>query len=130
MRAVRRPETSFAMSSPLLPFFRLRNALAALLGFVASSALAIGTSPMEGAWGGADGQGRTAQSTIVGNQVIGVFWGQDYRDAENLRWSRNGARLDFTIGGAKATFMRDPARGRITVHQSDGRVTSIDLKKD
>jgi hypothetical protein len=107
MSAVRQSETSFAINGAIFPFFGQRGAMAALLGFVASSALATGASPMEGAWGGADAQGRTAQSTIVGNQVIGVFWGQDYHDAENLRWSRNGARLDFTIGSAKATFMRD-----------------------
>ena len=41
-----------------------RAALFALFGFVASSAL--GASPMEGTWGGADAQGRTAQVTIVG----------------------------------------------------------------
>ena len=63
-------------------------------------------------------------------QVIGVFWGQDYHDAENVRSSKNGAQLDFTIDGAKATFVRNPARGRITVHETDGRVISIDLKKD
>ncbi len=51
-------------------------------------------------------------------------------DAENVRSSKNGAQLDFTIDGAKATFVRDPARGRITVHKTDGRVISIDLKKD
>jgi len=101
-----------------------------MFGLVALSALATGASPMEGTWGGADAQGRTAQITIVGNRVIGVFWRQDYHDAENVRFSKNGARLDFTIGGAKATFVRDPARGRITVHETDGRVISIDLKKD
>jgi hypothetical protein len=60
-----------------------RGALAALFGFVASSALATGASPMEGMWGDADAQGRTAQITIVG-----------------------------------------------AVHETDGRVISIDLKKD
>ncbi len=74
-----------------------RGARAALFGFVASSALATGASPMEGTWGGADAQGRTAQITILDNQVIGVFWGQDYHDAENVRSSKNGAQLDFTI---------------------------------
>jgi hypothetical protein len=104
--------------------------LAALFGCVASFALATGASPMEGTWGGADAQGRTAQITIVGNKVIGVFCGQDYHDAKNVRFSKNGAQLDFTIDGAKAIFVRDPARGRITVHEPDGRVISIDLKKD
>ena len=107
-----------------------RAALAALFGFVASSALATGASPMEGTWGGADAQGRTAQITIVGDKVIGVFWEQDYHDAENLRSSKNGTQLDFTIDGAKATFVRNPTRGRVTVHETDGRVISIDLKKD
>ena len=105
-----------------------RAALFALFGFVASSAL--GASPTEGTWGGADAQGRTAQVTIVGDQVIGVFWGQDYHDAKNVRSSKNGAQLDFSIDGARATFVRDPSRGRITVHETDGRVISIDLKKD
>ena len=127
---MRRPEASLAMHNPIFPFFRQRNAMAALFVLVASSALATGTSPMEGTWGGADAQGRTAQITIVGDQVIGVFWGQDYHDAENLRWSRNGARLDFMIDGAKATFVRHHARGRITVRQADGRAISIELKKD
>jgi len=45
------------------------------------------------------------------HQVIGVFWGQDYHDAENVRSSKNGRQLDFTIDGAKATFVRDPAHG-------------------
>src|SRR5271165_5592621 len=101
--------------------FGRRGALAVLLGFVAASAMATGASPMEGTWGGADAQGGTAQITIVGNKVIGVFWGQDYHDAENVRSSKNGEKLDFTIDGAKATFVRDPARGRITVHELDGR---------
>ena len=107
-----------------------RAALTLMFGVTASSALAMGASPMEGTWGRADAQGRTAQITIVGNRVIGVFWGQDYHDAENVRFSKNGAQLDFTIDGAKATFVRDPAGGRITVHETDGRVISIDLKKD
>jgi hypothetical protein len=67
-------------------FLNRRGALMVLFGLVASSALATGASPMEGTWGGADAQGRTAQITIVGNQVIGVFWGQDYHDAENVRF--------------------------------------------
>ena len=62
--------------------------------------------------------------------MIGVFWGQDYHDAKNVRSSKNGAQLDFSIDGARATFVRDPNRGRITVHETDGRVISIDLKKD
>jgi hypothetical protein len=107
-----------------------RGALLALFGFAASPALGTGASPMEGTWGGADAQGRTAQVTIVGNQVVGIFWGEDYHDAKNVRSSKNGARLDFSIDGANATFVRDPDRGRITVHETDGRVISIDLKKD
>ena len=107
-----------------------RGALSALFGFAASPALGTGASTMEGTWGGADPQGRTAQVTIVGNQVIGVFWGEDYHDAKNVRPSKNAARLEFTIDGAKATFVRDPNRGRITVRETDGRVISIDLKKD
>jgi hypothetical protein len=106
------------------------GALTVLLGFEASSALSTGASPMEGTWGGADAQGRTAQITIVGNQVIGVFWGHDYHDVKKVRFSKNGAQLDFTIDGAKATFVLGPARGRITVHETDGGVISIDLKKD
>jgi hypothetical protein len=39
------------------------------------------------------------------------------------------AQLDFTIDGAKA-FVRDCALGRITIHETYGRVISIDLKKD
>ncbi len=109
---------------------RQGGALVVLFGLAVSSALATGASPMEGTWGGADAQGRTAQITIVGNQVIGVFWGQDYHDAKNIRSSKNGAQLDFRIDGAEATFVRDPARGRITVHETDGQVISIDLKKD
>jgi len=96
-----------------------RGALFALFGFVASSALGTGASPMEGTWGGADAQGRTAQVTI-GNQVIGVFWGSDYHDAKNVRSSKNGAQLDFTIDGAKAPFLREPNRGRIDAIQADG----------
>lgn len=104
--------------------------MAALFGLFISSALATGASPMEGTWGGADAQGRTAQITVVGDKVIGVFWGQDYHDAENLHMSRHGAQLDFTIDGAKATFVRSPAGGHIIVRETDGRVISIDLKKD
>ncbi len=65
-----------------------RGALVALFMFAVSSALATGASPMEGTWGGADAHGRTAQITIGGNHVIGVFWGQDYHDAENVRFSK------------------------------------------
>ena len=75
-------------------------------------------------------KGGLLQVTIVGNQAIGVFWGEDYHDAKNVRSSKNGTRLEVTIDGAKATFVRDPNRGRITVHETDGRVISIDLKKD
>ena len=107
-----------------------RGALLALFGFVASSALGTGASTMEGTWGGEDTQGRTAQVTIVGNQAIGVFWAEDYHDAKNVRSSKNGTRLEFTIDGAKATFVRDPNRGRITVRETDGRGISIDLKQD
>ena len=44
--------------------------------------------------------------------------------------SKNGTQLDFTIDGAKATLIRNPTRGRVIVHETDGRVISIDLKKD
>jgi hypothetical protein len=76
-----------------------RGALLALFGLVASSALGTGASPMEGTWGGADAQGRTAQVTIVGNQVIGVFWGEDYHDAKNVRSSKmaRGSILPLTV---------------------------------
>src|SRR5208337_2721691 len=51
-------------------------------------------------------------------------------DAEYLRSSKNGTQLDFTSDGAKATFFRNLTRGRVIVHETDGRVISIDLKKD
>ena len=81
-----------------------RAALAALFGFVASSALATGASPMEGTWGGADAQGRTAQITIVGDKVIGVFWEQDYHDAGNLEASVRSWH-DW-CGSTKATSLK------------------------
>ena len=63
-----------------------------------------------------------------------VIWKRDNQsctyDAEYLRSSKNGTQLDFTSDGAKATFVRNPTRGRVTVHETDGRVISIDLKKD
>src|SRR5277367_2083862 len=65
-----------------------RAALAALFGFVASSALATGASPMEGTWGSADAQGRTAQITIVGDKVIGVFWEQAWPARRDLCLAR------------------------------------------
>jgi hypothetical protein len=40
------------------------------------------------------------------NQVVGVFWGQNYHDAENVRFSKKGTQLEFTMDGAKATFVR------------------------
>ena len=43
---------------------------------------------------------------------------------------RLNTQLDFTIDGAKATFVRNPARGHVTVHETDGPEISIDLKKD
>lgn len=46
------------------------------------------------------------------------------------RSSKNGTQLDFTSDGAKATFVRNPTRARVIVHETDGRVISIDLKKD
>jgi len=58
--------------------------------------------------------------------VLSLIWSASnaapYHDAENLRSSKNGTQLDFTIDGAKATFVRNPTRGRVTVHETDGRV--------
>ena len=65
-----------------------------LFGFVASSAIATIASPIQCTWGGADAQGRTAQITIVGNQITGVFWGQYFHDAEmSALRKRQSARL-------------------------------------
>ena len=104
--------------------------LAAAFCTLSFPALATGASPMEGTWGGADAQGRTAQITIVGDKIIGVFWGSDYHDAENVRASHGGAGLDFTIDGDQAVFTHDPQRGRITVRDKSGRAITIELKKD
>ena len=105
-------------------------ALAVLLGVFSPLALAGAAGPLEGSWGGADAQGRTAQVIIAGDSVIGVYWMNDYHDAANTRFSHGGARLDFEVVGRKATLVRSGADARITVKEPDGAVVSINLKRD
>jgi hypothetical protein len=62
-----------------------------------------------------------------------VIWKRDNQavpTTPSISASKNGTQLDFTSDGAKATFVRNPARGRVIVHETDARVISIDLKKD
>src|SRR5260370_28199341 len=84
-------------------------ALAVFAGVLAAPALAGGAGPLEGSWGGADPHGRSAQVTIVGDSVIGVYWIDDYHDVTNTRFSSGGARLDFDVAGRTATLARTGA---------------------
>ena len=104
-------------------------AFAVFLGVFPPRALAA-AGPLEGSWGGADAQGRTAQVIIAGDSVIGVYWAHDYHDAANPRFSQGGARLDFEVVGQKATLVRLGAGARITVREPNGAAISINLKKD
>ena len=105
-------------------------ALAVFVGVFAAPTLAGGAGPLDGSWGGADAHGRSAQVVIAGDSVIGVYWIDDYHDAANPRFSDGGARLDFDVGGRKATLVRAGAGARITVRAPNGGAVSINLKKD
>ncbi len=107
------------------------------LDVVAGLTLAISASvapaladPLEGTWGGADAEGRSAQVAIAGNSFIGVYWIDDDRDAANPRFSERGARLGFEVVGRKATLVRAGAGARVTACEPKGVAVSINLKRD
>jgi hypothetical protein len=106
-----------------------RRAALCLFGCSAFPFAAHAADPLDGTWGGVDVKHRTAQVIIVGRTIIGVFWGNDYGDATNVRFAPDGASATFGIGGASADLRRSGAGATLTIHQA-GAATTIPLRKD
>jgi hypothetical protein len=86
--------------------------------------------PLEGSWGGADTQGRTAQITVVGDEIVGFFWIHDYQDTTGAHFSQGGAELQFAFDGGEADVTRAGAAAKVTVRTTSGQVLTIAVKKD
>lgn len=97
---------------------------------LAEPSFATGATPMDGTWGGADAKSHSAQLTVLDGKLFSVYLIDNYYDPGNVRTSNNGAEITFTVGKARAVFVRDPQRGHLTVKSPDGRTFEINLKKD
>ena len=105
-----------------------RRAWAAGLSFLAVTPVLAG--PLEGAWGGADAQGRTAQLTVVGDDVIGFYWIDDYHDTSGAHFSKGGSEVQFSFDGGGASVTRAGPGAKVTVRTKSGQVLTIAVKKD
>ena len=105
-----------------------RSALAALLVSAGFGHAAEG--PLEGEWGGLDARGATAQVMVTSNNILGFFWGGDYRDTGPSRVYDGGARIEFTFATGAATLDKTPAGARLTIREVGRPSNTIDLKKD
>jgi hypothetical protein len=100
---------------------------ALLAGFGAAEA---GTSPLEGEWGGLDSRGATAQVIVTSGNVVGFFWGGDYRETRPARAYDGGARIEFTFATGIASLLKTPGGARLTIREVGRAPVSVDLKKD
>jgi hypothetical protein len=82
---------------------------------------------LEGSWSG-DRNGRSAQVTVAGD-AIGFFWGYDYYDPKNPRFSSRGENLNFVFKGGTATLTRKGAHSATLVVKESTAVTRIEMTK-
>ena len=99
----------------------------ALSLLLATPALA---GPLEGSWGGADPQGRTAQIIVVNDDIVGFYWIDDYHDTRGAHFSKGGAEVQFAFDGGEADVTRVGAGAKVTVRTKSGQVTTIAVNKD
>jgi hypothetical protein len=83
---------------------------------------------LEGAWSGAR-DGRSAQVTVAGD-AIGFFWGYNYFEPRNPRFSNHGERVNFVFKGGSATLTTKGANAATLVVEETRRMTRIEMTKD
>ena len=115
------------MPTPSLRPLALAALAVGLLGALLSRADA---APLDGQWGGANAQGFTAQVSMTDGKLTDVYWANDYREPQDIRYSQGGARIDFTLDGKNASVTLTPTAGKMTAPGLDGRPLTIDMKKD
>jgi hypothetical protein len=96
---------------------------------VALPATADQHAPLEGTWGGAQGE-VSAQVIVTGGAVIGLFWRNDYLDTADAKLSADGSVLTFTFQGGTASLTRTGDGAAMLVIVDAGKTTSLPLKRD
>jgi hypothetical protein len=109
-----------------------RSAVAALAAALVVSAGCsyAAEGPLEGEWGGLDARGATAQVMVTSDNILGFFWGGDYRETGPSKVYAGGARIEFTFATGAASLVKTPAGARLTIREVGRSPNPIDLKKD
>jgi hypothetical protein len=108
-----------------------RLVCAALASAAAAPALAdeIPKDGFEGEWGGAVGQ-RSAQVIVTSGEVIGFYWGNDYTDTSNAKFSADGRVLSFDFAAGHATLTRTGATTATLEVRAGDKTQQAPLKRD
>ncbi len=114
-------------ATPLNARRRFVLGVAALV--LALSAFTALAGPLEGQWGGVDGQGRTSDITVVGAEVVGFSFGFEYFDVAGVKFSEGGQKLDFTFAEGSVSVTRVGAGARIVIRRLNGPPVSIAARR-
>jgi hypothetical protein len=105
--------------------------LAAAAGPIGSPAFAQGRQSWDGAWAGGWSGETGAQFIFAGDDVIGVYWRDDYVDDAKVSVSPDGATATITWPLGEAVLTRTgPASARVTVREPGRPAASFAVKKD
>jgi hypothetical protein len=110
---------------------RMRSRRSAVAALVVSAGFGhAAEGPLEGEWGGLDARGATAQVMVTSDNILGFFWGGDYRETGPSKVYDDGARIEFTFATGAASLVKTPAGARLTIREVGRSPNPIDLKKD
>ena len=105
--------------------------LAAAAGPIGSPAFAQGRQSWDGAWAGGWSGETGAQFIFAGDDVIGVYWRDEYIDDAQGSVSPDGATATITWPLGEAVLTRTgPASARVTVREPGRPAASFAVKKD
>lgn len=110
---------------------RRRTLLGAAFAFTCAPQVLAQQTNWNGTWAGYWETGHGAQIIFAGNDLIGIFWHDDYVENAQGSVSADGSTVTITWPGARALLTRDGADGAHIVIRETGRPdTSFPLTRD
>ncbi|HEX3064384.1 MAG TPA: hypothetical protein VHQ39_02830 [Dongiaceae bacterium] len=110
---------------------RRRALVGAALAFAFAPSVFAQQSDWNGTWAGYWETGHGAQIIFAGNDLIGIYWHDDYIENAEGSVSADGGSVTITWPGAHALLTRDGAQGAKIVIRETGRPdVSFPLTRD
>lgn len=98
---------------------------------IGSSAFAQSRQSWDGTWAGGWTGGSGAQIIFAGDEVIGVYWRDDYIEDAKASVPPDGATATIRWSRGEAVLTREgPTSARVTVSERGRPAVSFELKRD